>query len=154
MAGSYAVVATVNDANYTGSASGALVITPPNDLATWTDQHFSSTEQNAGLAAPDADPDGDGLTNIAEYALGTDPHHFTQPPVPAMDSNGLSITFTRPANLPDVSYIAESSDGLGTWTPIPLVVVIQGATETVRATDPLTAGDPSRRFLRLRFEPK
>ena len=152
--GSYAIAATITDTDYVGTASGTLAITQPVDMATWINNNFSLIEQSVGLAADNADPDGDGLPNFAEYALGTDPHHFTPPLVPAVDSNGLSFTFTRPANLPDVTYIAESSDGLGTWTPIPLVVIIQGATETVRATDPLTSGDPTRRFVRLRFERK
>ncbi len=69
-----------------------------------------------GLAADNADPDADGLTNLAEYALGGDPRQFTPPLVPTLDSYGLSLTFTRPANLPDLSYAAESSDGLGIWT--------------------------------------
>lgn len=149
--GSYAVLATVTDPNYLGSATGTLVIAPGNDWAAWSDDHFTEAEQTAGLNAEEADPDADGLANLAEYALGTDPREFTAPLVVTKDSNGLTLIFTRPENLPDVSYAAESSDGLGTWTPLPLEVLEIGVIETVRARDPLT-GDPSRRFMRLRFE--
>ena len=153
-AGSYAISASVSDPNYTGSASGTLVIGPATSFTTWRDAHFTTAEQSAGLADDTADPDGDGRTNFAEYALGTDPHQFTPPLVPSLDSNGLSITFTRPAGLSDVIYTAESSDGLGAWSPVPLEVLATGAIETVRACDPLATGDPSRRFLRLLFERK
>ena len=144
----------MSDPNYTGSASGTLVIGPATGFTTWRDAHFTTAEQSAGLADDTADPDGDGLTNFAEYALGTDPQQFTPPLVPNLDSKGLSITFTRPAGLSDVIYAAESSDGLGTWSEVPLEVLATGDIETVRACDPLTTGDPSRRFLRLRFERK
>ena len=150
--GSYAVVASVNDANYQGSAGGTLVIGATMDLAIWRDLHFSASEQSAGLAADAADPDGDGLTNLAEYALGRDPRAFSAPLVPTRDGDGLSILFTRPANLLDVSYGAESSDDLTHWSPVPLEVLVTGPVETVRARDPLTTGDPFRRMLRLRFE--
>lgn len=153
-AGSYAVVATVNDPNYQGTASGTLVIGHATDLATWRNEYFSATEQSDGLAADDADPDADGRTNLVEYALGTDPHSFSPPLVPVRNVNGLSVTFTRPANLLDVSYGAESSDDLIQWSPVPLEVLESGPVETVRASDPLTAGDPARRLLRLRFEPQ
>jgi len=52
--------------------------------------------------------------------------------IPVLDVNDPSITFTRPANLPDVSYFVESSDELGTWSPIPLEVITPGDLETVR----------------------
>ncbi len=151
-AGSYAIAANISDANYQGSASGTLVIAPGNDWVSWRDQHFTVTEEAAGLAAETADPDFDNWPNLAEYALGTDPQQFTPPLVATRDANGLSVTFTRPANLPDVSYAAESTDDLGTWSPVPLEVLVPGAIETVRARDPLDTGNPLLRFLRLHFE--
>ncbi len=151
--GYYTVVATVLASNYFGSASATLVISSAlMDLVTWRNQHFSAAEQSAGLSADLADPDGDGLSNLAEYALGLDPRGFSPPLVVTRDASGLSITFTRPANLLDVSYGAESSDDLTHWSPIPLEILLSGPTETVRARDPLTTGDPFRRMLRLRFE--
>ena len=151
-AGSYAVSGTVNDPIYQGSGSGTLVIAPGNDWVSWRNGHFTAAEQTAGLAAENADPDSDSLPNLAEYALGTDPRQFTPPLVATLDQNGLSLTFTRPAGLPDVSYGAESSDDLRTWTPVPLELLVPGAVETLRARDPLDSGNPLRRFLRLQFE--
>ncbi|MCX6868427.1 MAG: MBG domain-containing protein, partial [Verrucomicrobia bacterium] len=150
-AGSYVLAATINEVNYVGSATGTLVIRPANDWASWCNHYFTELEQSAGLADDNADPDADGWVNLAEYALGTNPRQFTPPLVPMLDAHGLALTFTRPANLPGVTYAAESSDDLDTWSPVPLHVLESGTTETVRVLDPLTTGDPSRRFLRLRF---
>ena len=152
--GSYAVRANVIDPNHADSAIGTLVIAATTNFTSWRDAHFTTDEKSAGLADATADPDGDGLTNLAEYALGTDPQKFSPPPIAILDASGLTLSFTRPTNLPDVTYIAESSDGLATWSPVPLEVLETGIVETVRARDPLTTGEPSRRFLRLRFELK
>jgi hypothetical protein len=150
--GNYAVVATVADPNYQGSQTGELVIAPANDWASWCAKHFSETEIAAGLSGDTVDADADGLPNLAEFALGTDPRHFTPPLVAVLDSNGLSLTFTRPANLPGLIYFAEATVDFGAWTPVPLEVLEQGPIETLRARDSLTNGDPTRRFLRLRFQ--
>lgn len=149
--GSYAVFASIIDPNYEGTASATFVLEGGDPFQTWVDQNFTSTEQGAGMAGDHADPDADGLPNLAEYALGADPQAFTLPLIAARDGNGLSLTFTRPAGLSDVIYAAESSDGLGTWTQVPLEILSTGEVETVRARDPLTSGDPSKRFIRLKF---
>lgn len=150
-AGSYAVVATITDPNHAGSANGTLVIEAADDFDSWVAGNFTPAEVTTGAAGGSADPDADGYPNLAEYALGTDPHGFTPPLTATRDENGLTLVFTRPSGLADVVYSAESSDGLGSWTPVPLEVLTTGETETVRARDPLTAGDASRRFIRLRF---
>lgn len=152
--GTYAVVATVNDPNRQGGASGSLVISLGNNLASWRYLHFTQAQQSDGTADDDADPDSDSWLNLAEYALGSDPHLFTPPLASTRDGNGLSLVFTRPVGLPDVTYHAESSVDFGTWSPLDLNSQPNGEIETVLVRDPLDTGDPSRRFLRLRFERK
>ena len=150
--GSYAVAAVVNDDNWQGSASGTLVISG-QAVASWRTQHFTAQEILDGLAADDGDPDGDGLKNLAEYALGMNPRVRGAAPAPVVDANGLTLTFTRPKNLPDVTYAAESTDNLSGWNPVVLEVITDGPVQTVRARDTLSSGDPSRRIMRLIFSP-
>jgi len=67
--GSYAVVATVNDANYIGSASGMLVI--DDDLPTF--ERWIGGFEGLSDVTPAGDPDGDSLSNAEEYFMGLDP---------------------------------------------------------------------------------
>lgn len=150
--GSYEVVATITQAGFSGSATDTLVIEAANSWAAWQIANFTAQEITDGLADPTSNPDFDGLQNLAEYALGANPHGFTPLPQPVLGPDGLSVTFTRPFGLPNVTYGAVSSDDLEIWNPVSLEVTVPGDPETVRAIDPLTSGDPSRRFIKLFFE--
>ena len=150
--GTYPVVATITDPNYIGSNSGTLTISPGNDYASWANINFTESEKTSGLADDHADFDADHLLNLAEYALGSDPRHFTPPLAATLDSNGLSIIFTRPSNLPSVIYHAESSENFQTWTPLTLDLLVPGVIETLRARTPLGTGINAKSFIRLRFE--
>ena len=134
----------------TVKAASSLAISPET-LESWRTRCFTSEQIAAGQAADDADPDGDGLVNLAEYALGTNPLVATPQPKAVKNGEGLVLTFDRPTGLPDVLYAAESSDDLVHWNPCLLEVVVDGPVQTMRAVDPLTSGDPSRRFISLRF---
>lgn len=149
--GSYAVVATVDDLNYQGSASGTLELQGMN-YSLWKTQQFTSAQLLSGEGDQEDDTDHDGLDNLAEYALDTDPNNFTSAPAFTLDATHLTLTFTRPKDRHDVSYHAESGDQLGSWTELPLEVTDWTEThETIRAqvARPATG---ERLFLRLRFD--
>jgi hypothetical protein len=120
----------------------------------WRLHHFA-TEVNAGDAADAADPDGDGLANLVEYSLGSDPHEPTAPPAVALVGGQLALAFTRMRPATDITYVVERSGDLLTWTPIWSSVEHPyaggselSALETVADTEPLVG--VARRFLRLR----
>ncbi len=65
------------------------------------------------------DHDGDGLKNIVEYAFGFNPTLPTQAstlPQPTLVGNNYGVTFTSPASVSGITYGAEWSNNLTTWT--------------------------------------
>jgi autotransporter-associated beta strand protein len=150
--GSYPVTAVIDDPNHVGSATGTLRLAP-RSFAAWQAGAFTPAQFAAGEAAPEADPDRDGLTNLAEYAVGGQPYAFTPLPSPTLDASGLSLGFQRPAWIGDVTYHGESSADCTNWSALDLEVLTPGSDpETVRVTSPRSAPPPAVRFLRLRFE--
>lgn len=151
--GSYTVEATLNDDNHTSDTQTGTMVIRGEDVVAWRAEHFTPQQITAGLDADDADPDGDGLSNLAEYALGTNPVAPTPGmSAPVRDANGVWMTFTRPKDLPGVIYAAQSSDDMVNWNPLVLEIIAEGPVQTVRVLDSLSAGNPARRFIRLLFQ--
>ncbi len=131
----------------------------------WLGAAFSAAERSDPvIGALASDPDGDGLVNLAEYALGLDARvaNAAAGPVAKKVSAGggdyLALSFSRPTGgAAGVAYAVELSNDLATWRRSASEVVLHqtlsdGARETLtyRATTPLTAG--ARLFLRLVVE--
>jgi hypothetical protein len=71
--GTTTVTITARDAaNNAGTASFTVTVTPLTRVQSWREQYFGTTA-NTGNAADSADADGDGITNLMEFAFGTDP---------------------------------------------------------------------------------
>ncbi|QJE94254.1 MBG domain-containing protein [Luteolibacter luteus] len=150
-AGSYAVAATITDPNHEGQGTAVLEITGSN-FASWQAAHFTEEQVAANLAAAGEDPDHDGLANLAEYALGSDPFAFTPGPAMSLDETHLILSFERPAGITDVECIAESGSTLGGWEPVVLELIsTANGRETLQVKVPRPPG-PGNLFLRLRFE--
>lgn len=145
--GTYTVAATITDANYAGSARGSLAITPA--FATWA--AAQGLTGNAALAS--ADPDGDGLPNLVEFALGGDPLAADtaqlQPQLTAQDGV-IELTFTRaPESVGMADVIVQLSSDLTTWTDF--ATLSDAQTGPVRLTLP---GGGAAQFARLRVVPR
>lgn len=161
--GSYAVAASVNHFDYTGSASATLVITPPVVVppvyANWIEEEFTPVQISNGDAAMSADPDGDGHTNLMEYALGSNPRQHTGAVsggvmTDPLGAKRLTLSFIRPTGRPDLVYTVEVSDNLAAgWAAVPSLEVspIVGTnTESVIGRSPTIIGAETRSFIRLR----
>ncbi len=118
----------------------------------WRESHFGSI-QVTEISAATADPDGDGLSNLAEYALGLDPlevdgvNALTQ----GAANDHLTLSFSRVAD-PELTYRVEASDNLGTWTSLWTSSGAQNTAGPVTVTDTVTLSSRPARFLRLQIE--
>ncbi|MFO1439955.1 MAG: hypothetical protein U1F81_16650 [Verrucomicrobiaceae bacterium] len=121
----------------------------------WRQTHFGSTA-NSGSAADGADPDGDGLKNLLEYALNLPPNAASRVPAAVQATGGnLEYTYTRgtAAYNGGTTFRVEWSDDLTTWFTTGVVESLisdDGTQQQVKAT--LPAGSGGRRFVRLRVQ--
>ena len=137
---------TITAASGSLTATASVAITGQT-LGSWRAAHFTNEEIESGLAADLADADGDRLSNLLEYALGSNPRAVTPALVPTLEEGRLTLTFTRPKALPNITYIAEATSDMEAWTPVALELVSDGDPQTMRARD---AAREVPRFMRLR----
>ena len=87
-----------------------ITATEEETYQTWAVRH--------GVSSSEDDDDGDGFSNILEYALGLDPHFndsaVTPKPIAASES-GVEVTMPAIA-AGDLAVFVEASDDLGAWT--------------------------------------
>lgn len=129
-------------------ASGVLTVTAEGGSS-----DFASWAQDNGLvgadAAADADPDGDGMPNLIEYALGADP---VVSDAVAPSASGTLITFEKGAEAilnGDVSWSIETSQTLAPDSWVTRVTHAAGDTTPTISFDLSTDGG-AKNFARLR----
>jgi endoglucanase len=68
-------------------------------------------------SAPSADPDGDGHSNLEEFALGTDPRSLLSKPLLSIQLSGgeVQLSFTRAQGASDLTLELEISGLLNDW---------------------------------------
>jgi uncharacterized repeat protein (TIGR02543 family) len=154
----------------TTQASVLPTATSLTPIESWRNTNFSQTA-SSGDAADTADPDGDGIVNLMEYAL-TDTGTSLDPdvastvglPTVTVESSKLKMAFKRNTSATDVKYEIQASTNLTDWTTIATWGV--GATEwtevasgasasespagTVSVTDSTEIASGTPRFLRLK----
>ena len=152
----YVVMAKDSASGLTGPASAEVSATPAvashSPLQQWRFDQFGVYDDDGSVLAGDAeDYDGDGLSNLAEYALGLDPKAASASPVTlGRSGNFLTLSYPRrsPAD-PALTYTVQASDNLGTgFTAAPGSTNTVGSTSTYTDTVDISASGV-RRFLRL-----
>jgi hypothetical protein len=86
---------------------------------TWRKHNFG-TEGDAGPAADDADPDGDGRSNLLEFAVDTDPRSADTASVleTSLLSGRVALSFFRRDEAAALVYQIEKSTDLLRWTEV------------------------------------
>lgn len=125
----------------------------------WQQQYFGSGAQPG--SGDLQDPDGDGMNNLLEYAFGSDPTTPTPQrrlatALEVVDSQ-LIVDFIVDDGLEDITYQAQYSRSLGSWTDIDAVPVVVPDPEfdfppglqMLRVTTPMPVNAADRAFVRI-----
>ncbi len=109
----------------------------------------------AANRTPDADADGDGFTNLVEFALGGNPLNAssTGEPLVSVEGNRLTATVTQTKFMdPAISLVPQISDFLNLWSPGLLIFPVSETTttRTWKAQDPDSLGTFQHRFIRVK----
>lgn len=116
----------------------------------WLSQYFSSDQLlDPEVSGDAADPDGDGIVNLLEYAFALDPQRNSRGrlPAPEVDGNGVRLVFETLRA--DLAYTVEASVDLLSWHSEG--VVLTSLDGRVTATYQPAPG--TRAFLRIRVSP-
>jgi cytochrome c553 len=135
----------------------------PTSYAAWVDRIDWPTTLGAAAREPAADPDGDGLGNALERALGLHPLRPDSGPVPSIRSEWWpagggprTVTFSLPDPDPGLRYVLQRSTDLATWTdhPAPPDLARDHASGLIELRWTLPNSPAAgRHFLRLRIGP-
>ena len=139
-----------------GTYSSAGVLAP---IDQWRQLHFGANATNTAIAGDLADPDGDGIPNLLEYALNLDPLVASVAGLPVCattnvsGANFLTLSYTQVKSATDITYIVESAGvPAGAWTTnvTPVGITDQGATQTMTYRDNIAMSAAPARFMHLR----
>jgi len=140
----------------TVAAEPSTTVTP----AEWQQAFFFPNElADTAVSGDAADPDGDGVPNLVEFALGREPKTPEAPITGATTEIGqdafLSLTFTRRVDLGLVTITPQACTNLTSWdaeaAPVLHSNIDHGdGTQTVIYRDTVPVDSSSRRFLRIK----
>jgi len=130
------------------------VVSFDSEFQSWLGRYPSINAQKKGLSD---DADGDGMPNLAEFAMDRDPSSTSSAErvAPVLSGNELRLIFNRRKDCSalGLQIFAETSSGLdaGGWTTsgvVEQVISNNVTTETIQAAVPMQSA--TKKFLRLR----
>ncbi|HLS27741.1 MAG TPA: hypothetical protein VK041_03770 [Opitutales bacterium] len=135
----------------------------PEGYSDWIETYFPG-ESDPELVGPDADPDGDGIPNLLEYALNREPNVASREALPftevqtvtvdGVEGRYLVLIGAVPDDMFDLQYSVEASSDVSFAEydeGVPVDSWSNGdGTTTYVFRDVVPIGEDSRRFMRLR----
>ena len=128
----------------------ALVTLIDKPFDAWRFTNFTALQlADPAVSGETADPDGDGLANLIEYALALDPNLPGISPVIASQSGGyLNLASAKNAAATDITWSAQVSDDLANWQP---AVILTDSLAQFEARDSILVAAAGKRFIRLKI---
>ena len=141
-----------------------VVVSPtPTPYSIWQAKYFSMVELGeTDVSGDDADPDGDGVPNLVEYALGMLPRTASVAGLPTVGattvgtSEYLTLTYVQIVADTDITYVPQVSGDLATWesganavATVSTTTSMDGTTQTVTVRDLTAMTAAGARFMRL-----
>lgn len=127
-----------------------LVVQPGSPLERWRLDHFGDV-RNTGRAADLADSDGDGSSNLLEYAASMNPNATDKGPVTSRsDGDTLEFVYTKNKAATDVTCTVEWRDDMSTWNTVGVTSSILSETETIQQIKASVPVGAVQRFMRLK----
>ena len=124
-------------------------------LDVWEIANFGNA--NPGSNSPDADPDGDGISNLMEYALGTNPLQANPNPlvsdlVTVGANQYLRLTVPTNPTATNLTYTVEVCGDLSvpSWNSAETLIDPDSPPNVLRVRDTVPINSMTRRFIRLK----
>jgi hypothetical protein len=138
------------------SAATVFIDDPASDQ--WKSANFSASEiGNPAISSDNADPDGDGLSNLMERALGRDPRRADANAIADLQSEpagaGRRLILFYSKSAADLRFEVQqlSSLGLGSWSHLGVSGELYDARRGLFYQYLTTTPDESAKFLRLQI---
>ena len=148
--GLYTLRLSANDSQIT-TFDDAMVNSTGSPIESWRLTWFGADAANPAVSADLVDFDQDGLSNLVEYALNSDPKKYVagHSPFPALSENSLIFTYRLNLSATDITAVVQSSPDLNAWIPataIQSTLSDDGQTRVIEASVPINT---PRIYLRL-----
>ncbi|MCU0784317.1 MAG: choice-of-anchor M domain-containing protein [Verrucomicrobia bacterium] len=136
-------------------------VMPLRPFENWTATNWPC-ECATNIIAAGADPDGDHIVNVLEYAFGNNPNVALYTNVPAItfvtdgDTNYGALRYLRATNATDLTFAPVAAGAVtgATWADLSNIVSVStnGATQTVTVRDSVPKEATTNRFYQLRVK--
>ncbi len=131
-------------------AQSGIVTLEDMPFDTWRLDKFTGPELgNPAVSSETADPDGDQIANLIEYALNLLPKSPSTSPVAIIDLDGyLALSAQKNPAAIDITWGAEITGNLTLWSP---AFIATDTDETFEARDTVLRSGAIKRFMRLKI---
>jgi hypothetical protein len=144
-AGTYVLRLTANDGEFTVQDDTTVTVAGGDSYVTWKAANFTSAElADPNISGNNADPDGDGFSNVAEFTAGTNPRDArSYLGLGAISTDtGIGLQFQ---SVPGRSYeiVSRETVDSGIWSIVQSVQPTQ-TQQTVQVDLGVTTDEPTR----------